>query len=91
MLARFAAVRSTIRGIPRPRRKSPEAQVRLKTLAGDFQRRELELGKDTERLRADRDAAIRNAYNGGMAMADIATILGMSHQRISQIVRSYEQ
>jgi DNA-directed RNA polymerase specialized sigma subunit len=44
-----------------------------------------------EQLRADRDAAIRAAYNDGMAMTDIATTLDISHQRVSQIVRSAEQ
>jgi len=41
-----------------------------------------------ERLRGDRDLAIRQAYKEGLPMADIARILDMSHQRISQIVRS---
>jgi len=39
-------------------------------------------------LRDDRDEAIRAAYNGGMAMSDIAAVMELSHQRVSQIVRS---
>jgi transposase-like protein len=41
-----------------------------------------------EQLRADRDEAIRTAYNNGMAMQDIAAALSLSHQRVSQIIRS---
>jgi DNA-directed RNA polymerase specialized sigma subunit len=46
------------------------------------------LEQDAERLRADRDRAIREAYKDGLPMAAIAKVLKMSHQRISQIVRS---
>ena len=63
----------------------------MKALAADFARRERELEKAGERLRIDRDQAIRAAYGSGMAMRDIATVLGITHQRVSQIVRSYEQ
>jgi DNA-directed RNA polymerase specialized sigma subunit len=38
--------------------------------------------------RAVRDSAIREAYRDGLPMADIARVLQMSHQRVSQIVRS---
>jgi DNA-directed RNA polymerase specialized sigma subunit len=41
-----------------------------------------------EELRADRDEAIRAAYKAGLPMVAIAEVLGMSHQRVSQIVRS---
>ena len=41
-----------------------------------------------EELRDERDEAIRAAYKAGMPMAAIAEVLGMSHQRISQVVRS---
>jgi DNA-directed RNA polymerase specialized sigma subunit len=36
----------------------------------------------------ERDQAIRSAYRMGLPMADIASVLEMSHQRISQIIRS---
>lgn len=39
-------------------------------------------------LRRERDEAIRAAYSQGLPMAAIAQIMGMSHQRVSQIVRS---
>ena len=41
-----------------------------------------------EKLREERDKAIRAAYKDGLPMADIAQVLKMSHQRVSQIVRS---
>jgi DNA-directed RNA polymerase specialized sigma subunit len=46
------------------------------------------LAKVAEKLRTARDEAIRTAYNEGMAMSDIAAVLDLSHQRVSQIVRS---
>jgi hypothetical protein len=46
------------------------------------------LEREAEALRAERDDAIRDAYRDGLPMADIAALLRMSHQRISQIVRS---
>lgn len=60
----------------------------MSTFAEEYSRRESELGRLAERLRGDRDRAIRQAYKDGLPMADIARILDMSHQRISQIVRS---
>jgi DNA-directed RNA polymerase specialized sigma subunit len=46
------------------------------------------LERQGEKLRAERDQAIRAAYREGLPMSDIAALLGMSHQRVSQIVRS---
>jgi transposase-like protein len=60
----------------------------LTAFAEEYTRRETDLGRLAERLRADRDRTIRRAYKEGLPMADIARILNMSHQRISQIVRS---
>lgn len=60
----------------------------MTAFADDYAKREAELERSAERLRADRDKAIREAYKDGLPMADIARVLGMSHQRISQIVRS---
>jgi transposase-like protein len=54
----------------------------------EYDRRANELEQAGERLRADRDTAIRSAYKAGLPMADIARVLRMSHQRVSQIVRS---
>ena len=47
-----------------------------------------ELERAAERLRSDRDKAIRAAHKAGLPMADIAHVLKMSHQRVSQIARS---
>lgn len=41
-----------------------------------------------ERHRAERDEAIRAAYREELTMAEIAKVLKMSHQRVSQIIRS---
>jgi DNA-directed RNA polymerase specialized sigma subunit len=40
-----------------------------------------------EDLRQERDEAIRAAYSEGLPMKAIAKVMGMSHQRVSQIVR----
>jgi DNA-directed RNA polymerase specialized sigma subunit len=40
-----------------------------------------------EALRLERDQAIKSAYGEGLPMKAIAEVLGMSHQRVSQIVR----
>jgi DNA-directed RNA polymerase specialized sigma24 family protein len=60
----------------------------LSAFAENYRSRDSDLGRLAERLREDRDRAIRQAYKDGLPMADIARILDMSHQRISQIVRS---
>jgi len=75
----------------RPKRKAPDARASLRVFAADYQRREEVLDKESEELRVDRDQAIREAYDGGMTMRDIAAILVISHQRVSQIVRSAER
>jgi DNA-directed RNA polymerase specialized sigma subunit len=56
--------------------------------AKDYAKREAKLEQTAERLRGERDAAIRAAYEDGLPMATIAKIVGMSHQRVSQIIRS---
>ena len=78
----------TICGIPRPKRKAPEARAALTTFAAEYARREADLEKVAEKLRADRDKAIRKAYKDGLPMSAIADVLQISHQRVSQIVRS---
>lgn len=57
--------------------------------AREYRERDAALQRERERLDADRAAAIGAAYaNGqGMAMAAIAAVLEMSHQRVSQILR----
>jgi hypothetical protein len=44
------------------------------------------LDSDRERVRADRDKAIRRAAKTGMTSREIARISGLSHQRVHQIV-----
>jgi DNA-directed RNA polymerase specialized sigma subunit len=63
----------------------------LKAFATDYGRREQKIGRAVERLRTDRNKAIRKAYDNGMPMRDIAIVLEISHQRVSQIIRSAEQ
>jgi DNA-directed RNA polymerase specialized sigma subunit len=78
----------TIHRIPRPKRKAPEAHAALAKFATEYARREVELERAAEVLRADRDKAIRQAYRDGLPMSGIADVLSISHQRVSQIVRS---
>jgi DNA-directed RNA polymerase specialized sigma subunit len=78
----------TISRIPRPKRKAPEARAALVAFAAEHGRREAELEQLAEALRDDRDKAIRQAYKDGLPMSGIAEVLAISHQRVSQIVRS---
>lgn len=74
--------------IARPKRKAPEAKAKLKALVTTYGQRERKIEKQAEKLREERDKAIRAAYREGMSMADIAAVLKMSHQRVSQIIHS---
>jgi DNA-directed RNA polymerase specialized sigma subunit len=74
--------------IARPERQAPKAKERLMAFAETFARREAELEQAADQLRAERDKAIRAAYKDGLPMKAIAQVMGMSHQRVSQIVRS---
>jgi DNA-directed RNA polymerase specialized sigma subunit len=84
----IAGIPPRIWRIPRAKRKAPEARTKLAAFAADYFEREQVLERVAEQLRADRDQAIRVAYRDGLPMADIAALLNMSHQRVSQIVRS---
>jgi hypothetical protein len=77
--------------ISRPSRKSPEAAGALKAFTAELRIRETEVEQVAERLRAERDKAIRTAYDAGVTMREIARVMTMSHQRVSQIVRSHER
>jgi DNA-directed RNA polymerase specialized sigma subunit len=46
------------------------------------------LESKAQKLREERDQSIRKAYREDVPMADIAAVLKMSHQRVSQIIRS---
>jgi|GEM_PF-3486529 len=74
--------------IARPERQAPEAQARLTVFADEYAKRSAEIEAAEEALRTERDDAVRAAYRDGLPMATIATTLGISHQRVSQIVRS---
>ena len=56
--------------------------------AEGYSKREEAHDQAGEDLRKERDEAIRAAYNDGLPMTAIAQIMDMSHQRVSQIVRS---
>jgi hypothetical protein len=75
--------------IVRPKRQAPEARARLESFCKYFERRQGELDKNAEKFREEQDEAIRAAYKDDLPMAAIAEGLGMSHQRVSQTVRSY--
>ncbi len=60
----------------------------LAAFAKDYAKRESTLDKTGEELRQERDETIRIAYAEGLPMTVIARIMGMSHQRVSQIVRN---
>jgi DNA-directed RNA polymerase specialized sigma subunit len=47
-----------------------------------------ELDRQAGDLRDERDEAIREAYREDLPMKAISEVLHMSHQRVSQIVRS---
>jgi DNA-directed RNA polymerase specialized sigma subunit len=56
--------------------------------AEDYERRQAELEQTAEQLREERDKAILAAYKDGLPMEAIAKVVGLSFQRVSQIVRS---
>lgn len=74
--------------VPRPpKERPPEARRRLERFARDHERRERKHEEAGERLRAQRDEAIRRAYREGLPLVDIAAVLGLSHQHVSRITR----
>lgn len=85
---RFARILHTMPCIARPKRQAPAARERLSAFAEEYARQEADLERAAEKLRDARDRAIREAYREGLPMTDIAGLLEMSHQRVSQIVRS---
>jgi DNA-directed RNA polymerase specialized sigma24 family protein len=84
----LGGIGQTIFCIARPKRQAPEVRERLAAFAEEHAGRESELEQTAEDLRAERDQAIRAAYRDGLPMEAIAQVMGMSHQRVSQIVRS---
>jgi hypothetical protein len=58
----------------------------LAAFAKDFAKRDAELASAKERLRGERDAEIRLAHEAGLPEEDIARLLELSQQRVSQIL-----
>ena len=53
----------------------------------DYHKREQALDRQKAELREERDQAIRDAYQAGLLMADIGKVVGLTHQRVSNIIR----
>lgn len=64
------------------------AEAKLKAFAKSYNQRERKLEKEGEKLREERDKAIRAAHREDLPMTAIADALNMSYQRVQQIVRS---
>jgi DNA-directed RNA polymerase specialized sigma subunit len=74
--------------VPRPPRpKPPGVTRRLEKFMRDYHKREQELDRQKAELREERDQAIRDAYQAGLLMQDIGKVVGLTHQRVSNIIR----
>jgi DNA-directed RNA polymerase sigma subunit (sigma70/sigma32) len=51
-----------------------------------FEKQVAELTEELDRARGARDAAFRKAHEEGMTMRAIGEAVGMSHQRVAQII-----
>jgi DNA-directed RNA polymerase specialized sigma subunit len=60
---------------------------RLEKFMRDYYKREQELDRQKAELREERDQAIRDAYQAGLLMQDIGKVVGLTHQRVSDIIR----
>jgi hypothetical protein len=60
---------------------------RLEKFMRDYHRREQELDRQIAELREERDEQIRAAYQAGLLMQDIGKVVGLTHQRVSDIIR----
>jgi DNA-directed RNA polymerase specialized sigma subunit len=60
---------------------------RLEKFMRDYAKREAELDRQKAELREERDQAIRDAYQAGLLMQDIGKVVGLTHQRVSDIIR----
>jgi DNA-directed RNA polymerase specialized sigma24 family protein len=58
-----------------PSSSALEAHTALKAFAADYARREAELERAVEKLRADRDAAVCAAFDNGMSIREIAAVM----------------
>jgi DNA-directed RNA polymerase specialized sigma subunit len=68
-------------------RRGEAAEKRLEEFAEDWRQRQGAHEAEGDSLRHERDEAILRAYRGGASQPKIAAILGMSQQRVSQVVR----
>ena len=59
----------------------------LKAFAKDYGKRERQLDRDRERLRRDRAKAIKKAKDAGLPSETIGEALGLSKQRVHEILR----
>jgi hypothetical protein len=85
-LLMFAGCGLRVRRMPRPPQpRPPEARARLERFARDYECRKQEHAEAGERLRAERDDAIRRAYRDGLPVRDIAAVLKLSHPHVSRI------
>jgi hypothetical protein len=74
--------------IPRPPKPRPaDVRRQLVAAARDLERRQRDLDSAAERLRRERDEAIRSAAAGGLPLADIGAIVGLTQARVSQIIK----
>jgi hypothetical protein len=75
--------------IPRQPRPRPAAAMReLRRLAASYARREAKVNQQREQLRLDRLEAIRKAYNAGVPSTAIGEELGVSKQRILELLKA---
>jgi DNA-directed RNA polymerase specialized sigma subunit len=60
---------------------------RLEKFMRDYHKREQALDRQKAELREERDQAIRDVYQAGLLMQDIGKVVGLTHQRVSNIIR----
>jgi hypothetical protein len=66
----------------------PAAPPATRAVLADGAKEEVALAAVGERLRAERDGAIRGAHHHGVPIAAIARMMKMSFQHVSQIIDS---
>lgn len=70
----------------RPKPRDPKAMRELERSATSYRRRLDKLEADHDRLRTERDDAIRRAHPAGLPLSDMADAFNLSRQRVSKIV-----
>jgi 50S ribosomal subunit-associated GTPase HflX len=75
-----------VRGRP-PKPRPPAAMAELERFAGRYRPKAEKLERQLDELRAQRDEAIRAAAAARVPLVDIAAIVGLTHQRVSKIIR----